>query len=169
MVRLRLPRGRPVAGHRHARRRSRRPPRGRHLGQRRLARLAAEIPVAALVETVERFNRFAETGVDEEFHRGEDEYDTFFATGAGPNKALLPLDSPPYFAARFVLSDLGTKGGLVTDAAGRVLQENGAPLPGLYAAGNTASSVFGSVYPGPGAPLGSAMVFAALAVEDMAR
>ncbi|HRI98801.1 MAG TPA: FAD-binding protein, partial [Nocardioides sp.] len=131
--------------------------------------LAAEIPVAALVETVERFNRFAETGVDEEFHRGEDEYDTFFATGAGPNKALLPLDSPPYFAARFVLSDLGTKGGLVTDAAGRVLQENGAPLPGLYAAGNTASSVFGSVYPGPGAPLGSAMVFAALAVEDMAR
>jgi len=27
--------------------------------------------------------------------------------------------------------------------------------------------VFGSVYPGPGAPLGSAMVFAALAVEDL--
>ncbi len=39
----------------------------------------------------------------------------------GPNKALTPLDQPPYVAARFVLSDLGTKGGLVTDAAGRVL------------------------------------------------
>ena len=108
-------------------------------------------------------------GVDEEFHRGEDEYDTFFAGGHGPNKALSPLDAPPYFAARFVLSDLGTKGGLVTDPAGRVLREDGAPIPGLYAAGNTAASVFGSVYPGPGAPLGSAMVFAALAVEDLRR
>ena len=39
--------------------------------------------------------------------------------------------------------------------------------PGLYASSNSAASVFGSVYPGPGAPLGSAMVFASLAVRDM--
>jgi len=129
---------------------------------------AAGLPAHALVETVGRFNRHAAAGVDEEFHRGEDEYDTFFATGHGPNTSLCALDTPPYFAARFVLSDLGTKGGLVTDAAGRVLREDGTPIAGLYAAGNTAASVFGSVYPGPGAPLGSAMVFAALAVEDMA-
>jgi len=128
---------------------------------------AAGLPAAALAETVERFNGFAASGVDEDFHRGEDEYDTFFAGGHGPNKALSPLDAAPYYAARFVLSDLGTKGGLVTDACGRVLREDGSPLPGLYAAGNTAASVFGSVYPGPGAPLGSAMVFAALAVDDM--
>lgn len=133
---------------------------------------AAGLPVDALVETVARFNGYAEKGVDEEFGRGEDEYDTFFAGGHGPgsahlNGALSPVDAPPYFAARFVLSDLGTKGGLVTDAAGRVLREDGSPIAGLYAAGNTAASVFGSVYPGPGAPLGSAMVFAALAVEDM--
>ncbi len=127
----------------------------------------AGLPAAALVQTVERFNGFAASGSDEDFHRGEDEYDTFFAGGHGPNKALSPLDAPPYFAARFVLSDLGTKGGLVTDAAGRVLRTDGTPIPGLYAAGNTAASVFGSVYPGPGAPLGSAMVFAALAVEDL--
>jgi 3-oxosteroid 1-dehydrogenase len=130
---------------------------------------AAGLPADALAETVARFNGYAESGVDEEFHRGEDEYDTFFAGGHGPNKALSPLDAPPYFAARFVLSDLGTKGGLVTDAAGRVLRDDGSPIAGLYAAGNTAASVFGSVYPGPGAPLGSAMVFAALAVEDMRR
>jgi 3-oxosteroid 1-dehydrogenase len=128
---------------------------------------AAGLPADSLTETVARFNGYAASGVDEEFHRGEDEYDTFFAAGDGPNKALVPCDAPPYLAARFVLSDLGTKGGLVTDAAGRVLRDDGSPIGGLYAAGNTAASVFGSIYPGPGAPLGSAMVFAALAVEDM--
>jgi 3-oxosteroid 1-dehydrogenase len=128
---------------------------------------AAGLPPEELEATVERFNTYCEKGVDEDFARGEDEYDTFFAGGTGPNKALTPCDQPPYVAARFVLSDLGTKGGLVTDAAGRVLREDDTPIPGLYASGNSAASVFGSVYPGPGAPLGSAMVFASLAVRDL--
>jgi 3-oxosteroid 1-dehydrogenase len=128
---------------------------------------AAGLPADALVATTARFNGFCESGVDEDFGRGEDEYDTFFAGGTGPNKALTPCDRAPFYAARFVLSDLGTKGGLVTDAAGRVLREDGSAMPGLYACGNTAASVFGSCYPGPGAPLGSAMVFASLAVEDI--
>ncbi|GAA3820483.1 FAD-dependent oxidoreductase [Nocardioides panacisoli] len=134
-----------------------------------LAELAAlaGLDAAALEETVARFNGFAASGVDEDFGRGEDEYDTFFAGAGTPNKALVPLDTPPYYAARFVLSDLGTKGGLVTDARGRVLDGSGAPIPGLYAAGNSAASVFGSAYPGPGAPLGSAMTFASLAVRDI--
>lgn len=135
-----------------------------------LAELATEIDVdpAVLTTTVERFNGFAASGVDEDFGRGEDEYDTFFAGGSGPNKALTPVDQPPYVAARFVLSDLGTKGGLVTDEAGRVLDAaTGAPVPGLYASSNSVASVFGSRYPGPGAPLGAAMVFASLAVRDL--
>jgi 3-oxosteroid 1-dehydrogenase len=126
-------------------------------------------PADALVATVERYNGFCETGVDEDFGRGGDEYDTFFAGGTGPNKALTPCDQPPYVAARFVLSDLGTKGGLVTDAAGRVLREDGSAIEGLYASSNSAASVFGARYPGPGAPLGSAMVFASLAVRDLTR
>jgi 3-oxosteroid 1-dehydrogenase len=134
-----------------------------------LAELAAltGVPAEALTATVERYNRFCESGVDEDFGRGEDEYDTFFAGGTGPNKALTPCDQPPYFAARFVLSDLGTKGGLVTDTAGRVLRTDGTTIAGLYASSNSAASLFGGVYPGPGAPLGSAMVFASLAVRDM--
>ncbi len=135
-----------------------------------IADLARAIGVdpAVLTATVDRFNGFAASGVDEDFGRGEDEYDTFFAGGTGFNQALTPLDRAPYVAARFVLSDLGTKGGLVTDAAGRVLEAaTGAPIPGLYASSNSVASVFGSRYPGPGAPLGAAMVFASLAVRDL--
>jgi 3-oxosteroid 1-dehydrogenase len=129
---------------------------------------AIGVPADALAVTTERFNGFCVTGKDEDFGRGEDEYDTFFAGGAGPNKALTPLDQAPFYAARFVLSDLGTKGGLVTDPAGRVLRPDGSAIAGLYASSNSAASVFGPVYPGPGAPLGSAMVFASLAVRDIA-
>ncbi|MCW2781766.1 MAG: fumarate reductase/succinate dehydrogenase flavoprotein domain protein [Marmoricola sp.] len=125
------------------------------------------VPAGNLVETVQRFNGFAATGTDDDFGRGNDEYDTFFAGGAGPNKALAPVEQGPFFAARFVLSDLGTKGGLVTDVAGRVLRPDGSTIAGLYASSNSAASVVGPVYPGPGVPLGTAMVFASLAVADM--
>lgn len=128
---------------------------------------AAGIDAAALVETVDRFNGFAAGGTDEDFGRGADEYDTFFGGAGSPNKALVPVDQRPFYAARFVLSDLGTKGGLVTDASGRVLDGDGSPIAGLYAASNSTASVFGSSYPGPGAPLGAAMTFASLAVRDM--
>jgi 3-oxosteroid 1-dehydrogenase len=133
-----------------------------------LAELADELDLPDLVTTVARFNGFAASGVDEDFGRGADEYDTFFAAGEGPNKALVPVDQPPYYAARFVLSDLGTKGGLVTDAAGRVLRDDGTVIAGLYATGNSSASVVGAVYPGPGAPLGTAMVFGSLAIQDLA-
>ncbi|WP_232676396.1 FAD-dependent oxidoreductase [Nocardioides sp. R-C-SC26] len=128
---------------------------------------AAGLPAEALTASVERYNGFCETGTDDDFGRGADEYDTFFTAGTGPNKALTPCDQGPFFAARFVLSDLGTKGGLVTDAAARVLRTDGTAIPGLYASSNSTASVFGPVYPGPGAPLGSAMVFASLAVRDL--
>lgn len=84
---------------------------------------------------------------------------------AGPSRALTGVTQGPFYAARFVLSDLGSKGGLVTDAAGRVLAESGTPVAGLYATSNSTASLFGPVYPGPGAPLGTAMVFGSLAVR----
>ena len=134
-----------------------------------VAELAEQIgvPAAALTATVRRFNEFAAEGVDADFGRGQDEYDVFFAAGDGANKALVPVDEPPYYAARLVLSDLGTKGGLVTDTAARVLRTDGSPIAGLYAAGNASASLTGPVYPAPGVPLGTGMVFASLAVRDL--
>ncbi|MFL6173516.1 MAG: FAD-binding protein, partial [Marmoricola sp.] len=104
---------------------------------------------------------------DEDFGRGNDEYDTFFATGEGPNKALVGVHQAPFTAARFVLSDLGTKGGIVTDATGRAVREDSSVIAGLYATSNSAANAFGAFYPGPGAPLGTAMVFGSLAVQDI--
>ncbi len=128
----------------------------------------AGIPADALRATVEQFNDYAKHGVDEQFHRGEDPYDAFFCPpNGGPNAALTAIENGPFFAAKIVLSDLGTKGGLVTDADARVLTADGTPIEGLYAAGNTSASVSGAFYPGPGVPLGTAMVFSYRAVRHI--
>ena len=133
--------------------------------------LAEEIgvPPRALENTVARFNRFAADGTDADFHRGEDPYDRFFAGGDGPNPCLVPVDRGPFHAVRIVLGDLGTKGGARTDADGRVLRADGTAIPGLYAAGNSAASVTGHAYPGPGTPLGSGMVFGYRAARHLAQ
>ena len=129
---------------------------------------AAGLPTGDLAATVARFNSFAATGKDADFHRGEDEFDLFFSPGDGPNPCLVPVDRPPYHAIRVELGDLGTKGGVVTDTDARVLDEAGVPIAGLYATGNTTASLTGAVYPGPGAPIGTSMVFGYRAVRHMA-
>ncbi len=136
-----------------------------------LAGLAAAVavPSDALARTVTRFNGFAATGHDADHGRGEDAYDRFFASGDGPNPCLVPIDQGPFHAVRVVLGDLGSKGGARTDADARVLDRTGAPIPGLHAVGNSAASVAGHVYPGPGVPLGSGMVFGYRAARALAE
>ena len=155
--------------------------------------LAAQIgvPAAGLAATVERFNRFAAAGIDQDFHRGDLTYDRFFTSdqapdqslvslenpdfsdaigsGGGSNPCLIPIDRPQFYAAAFGVSDLGTKGGLKTDADARVLDTKGGVIPGLYAAGNSMAAVSGTTYPGGGNPIGSSVVFAYLAAQDMLR
>ena len=80
---------------------------------------------------------------------------------------LVPIDRPPFHAAAFGISDLGTKGGLRTDTAARVLDTAGRTIPGLYAAGNTMAAPSGTAYPGGGNPIGTSMLFSYLAVRDM--
>jgi 3-oxosteroid 1-dehydrogenase len=132
-----------------------------------LPELAARIGVNAdnLESTVKRFNEFVAAGVDEDFGRGDEAYDRAFSGGRCP---MVPIDTPPFHAATFGLSDLGTKGGLVTDSHARVLDTDGEPIDGLYAAGNTMAAVSGTVYPGGGIPIGASMLFSHLAALDMA-
>jgi 3-oxosteroid 1-dehydrogenase len=132
-----------------------------------LPELAARIGVNAdnLLQTVKRFNEFVAVGVDDDFGRGDEAYDRAFSGGRSP---MVPVDTAPYHAAAFGLSDLGTKGGLVTDSQARVFDTDGNPIGGLYAAGNTMAAVTGTVYPGGGIPIGASMLFSYLAALDMA-
>ncbi|MBE9373293.1 FAD-binding protein [Saccharopolyspora sp. HNM0983] len=143
------------------------------------------VPPDALRATVEKFNSDAEVGVDTRFHRGETPWDQIFhhvvpfpfrpemncpasPTPDFPNPLLLPLDSPPFYVAEIVLSDIGTKGGLKIDERARVLRADGGPIAGLYATGNTAAAMSGRAYPGAGTPIGSSLAFGYLAVLDAA-
>ncbi|MQA61517.1 MAG: 3-oxosteroid 1-dehydrogenase [Actinophytocola sp.] len=137
-----------------------------------IAELAGRIDVPAerLESTVARFNGFAREGSDEDFHRGESRYDHYYGDPRNrPNPSLAPLEVAPFYAVKLVPGDLGTKGGLVTDARGRVLREDGTEIAGLYAAGNASAPVMGHTYAGPGATIGPAMVFGYLAVADLAQ
>lgn len=134
--------------------------------------LAEEIgvPPGALTETVNRFNGFARTGVDEDFRRGESAYDKYYSDPTvKPNPSLHTIDEGPFYAVKIVPGDLGTKGGLVTDQEARVLRADGSVIPGLYAAGNVSSAVMGNTYPGPGGTIGPALVFGYLAAENISK
>ena len=78
----------------------------------------------------------------------------------GGTLASLPADAAaPLHALRVVPVDLAGSGGLRCDAYGRVLDGQDQPIPGLYACGNDAASIFRGTYPGPGTTIGPAMVF----------
>ena len=133
--------------------------------------LAASIgvPAAALRTSVNRFNAQARRGEDPDFHRGDSAYDHYYTDPSVlPNSCLAPLWLPPYHAFRIVPGDLGTKGGLRTDARARVLREDGSVIPGLYAAGNASAAVMGHSYAGAGSTIGPAMTFGYIAARDIA-
>ena len=136
-----------------------------------LEELAAKtgLPADAFRAEIERFNGFARTGVDEDFHRGESAYDRYYGDPTNkPNPNLGAISHPPYYAAKMVPGDLGTKGGIRTDIHGRALRDDGSVIEGLWAAGNASAPVMGHTYPGPGGTIGPAMTFGYLAALDIA-
>ena len=127
------------------------------------------IDARGLKAEVERFNRCAATGKDEAFNRGGSAIDTFYGDpSCKPNPSIGPLDKPPYYAVEIWPGDIGTNGGLKTDASARVLRGDGTPIEGLYAVGNCAASVMGRSYAGAGATIGPSMVFGWIAARHAA-
>lgn len=135
-----------------------------------VAALAAKIhvPADALTASVARMNAFARSGIDEEFARGANAYDQMFGDpSVTPNPCLGTIEKGPFYAVPINNGDLGTKGGLRCDARARVLDAEGQPIAGLYAAGNCAASPFGNCYPGAGATIGPALTFGYVAASDI--
>ena len=132
--------------------------------------LAQEIGVdpATLADTIARFNEAAARGEDPEFHRGEPAYDRMYGDQRNqPNPCLRPLTDAPFYAMPIYPGDIGTNGGLLTNAKAQVIGEDGKPIAGLYAIGNTAASAMGESYPGAGVTIGPAMTFGYVAARDM--
>ena len=137
-----------------------------------LDELAGQIGVDAtgLKATVERVNGFARSGTDEDFARGGNAFDRYYGdSNVSPNPCLAPLEKGPFYAMPMYAGDIGTKGGLLTNEQAQVLNESGQPIAGLYAIGNTSSSVMGTTYPGAGGTLGPAMTFGYVAALHAAQ
>jgi 3-oxo-5alpha-steroid 4-dehydrogenase len=125
------------------------------------------MPAGSLEATVETYNRHAGKGEDPYFHKDPkwlrplrspfaavDPRMGFFGTGDGAGKGT--------GAAGFTL------GGLRTTVDGEVLNNSGAPLPGLYAAGRAAAGIHGEGYIS-GTSLGDGTFFGRRAGRAAAR
>jgi len=131
-----------------------------------LIELAAKIDVSpeGLEEAVARWNSHALDLDDPDFGRGRSINDTHWGDGtAGPGSTIGPVDTAPYYAIQVRSGALGTKGGPRTTTDAQVIDLDGVPIPGLYAAGNVMASAMGMTYGGAGGTLGPAMVFGFLA------
>lgn len=100
-----------------------------------IGELAAQagIPPDALEETVEKYNRTCLEKEDIVFHK--------------PGRCLKPLTGPRFYGARFCCDTYGGLGGIKIDENARVIDEGGEPIPGLYACGNDANTIYGDSYP----------------------
>ncbi|MBY6262093.1 FAD-dependent oxidoreductase [Azospirillum sp. 412522] len=129
---------------------------------------AIGVPAATLRETVGRFNTGARQGIDPEFGRGAQAYDRMFGDQrVQPNPSLGPIETAPFYAIPMHAGDIGTCGGLKTNADAQVLGMDGLPIAGLYAVGNNAASVMGGSYPGAGSTLGPSMTFGFVAARHV--
>jgi 3-oxosteroid 1-dehydrogenase len=114
-------------------------------------------------------NQFAKQGKDDDFGRGDSLIDRYYCDHRNkPHANLGQIIKPPFYAIQVWPGDLGTKGGIKTNAFAQALTAQGDVLEGLYAAGNASASVMGNSYPGAGSTIGPAMTFAYLAAKTAA-
>jgi fumarate reductase flavoprotein subunit len=99
-----------------------------------ITELAGKIAVGPKVlrATVEEYNRFCEKGHDELFAKNR--------------QYLRPLKKPKFYAMRCVTMTLGTLGGIKINQKTEVVDKDEKVIPGLYAAGNDASGMYGDSY-----------------------
>ena len=95
---------------------------------------AANIDGKALQETVDKFNGYVAAGVDEDFQRNPDYLKT-------------PIGDGPYYIVEQKARYASTMGGLDVNSNLQVMNKDGKPIEGLYAAGEIIGGVMGSDSP----------------------
>ena len=106
------------------------------------------IDPAGLAAEVARNQGFCAKGVDEDF---------------GRTNLTIKFDNPPFYGVEVHPAAQGTFGGLKVDTAARVIATTGEPIPGLWAAGETAGEgTQGNI------PLAENVIFGTLAAEGAA-
>lgn len=111
-----------------------------------LAELAATIavPAEALTETVASYNRAIQNDEVANLQPGRTPGRMFGVLRSSATRTTLrPLLEPPFYAIRLCAGITYTMGGIAIDAQARVLAEDGAPIPGLYAAGSCTGGLEG--------------------------
>jgi succinate dehydrogenase/fumarate reductase flavoprotein subunit len=137
-----------------------------------LAGLAAQLGIDAegLAASAERFNRFADTGLDEDFGKGSTEYNRYLGDAEhAPNPCLGTLRQGPFYAVKVYAGDIGTALGLRCNPQAQALDTQGQVIPGLYAVGNDMHSIMGGQYPAPGITLGPALTFGWIAGQQLSH
>jgi 3-oxosteroid 1-dehydrogenase len=129
---------------------------------------------AGLRRTIATFNRYAEQGVDPEFHRGEEPIQVDGSgpgrAGSHPNRTMYPISGTgPYYCIITAAGVLDTKGGPRIDTRARVLRTDGSPVPRLYAAGNCAASPAAGGYWAGGTTIGLGMTYGYIAGQEVGR
>lgn len=120
---------------------------------RELAR-KLDIDAGTLEKTVSTYNVYCEHKEDPEFHR--------------PPQHLKAIKDAPFFGMKLWPGGPNTQGGPRRNRKAQVLNVDGDPIAGLYAAGEF-GSIYGMLYPSAGGNIAECIAFGRIAGENAAR
>lgn len=114
------------------------------------------LPTSNVANTVERYNQLCDEGTDADW--GKDS--VYLGTG---------VRTAPFYAFNYgpVIPSFHTLGGLRINANAEVLDLDGNPIVGLYAAGRSSCGIYGE-YPGSGTSVADCLIFGRIAGEQAA-
>ncbi|MBR5230900.1 MAG: FAD-dependent oxidoreductase [Clostridia bacterium] len=102
---------------------------------------AINVPAANLKKTIEEYNAAVEKGEPDEFGREFNVSNTY-------NLVTNKVEGEKFYAIRLHALCVMTLGGVTANANMQVLDENGAVIPGLYAAGEVVGGIWGKFVSG---------------------
>ena len=114
------------------------------------------VEAETLKNTVDRYNTLSKNGNDEDFGK--------------PAQYMYPIEGETYFALQMLPNVTVTFNGVVTNLDAQVVDADGNPIDGLYAAGEVAfPGLFGTEYPGCGMAISGGAHYGMVAGEHAAK